>query len=79
MRAGDADALVYHTVRGYWLTRYLRERQPDLLKRLLSQRRDQKTLAHEIAQGLGIAETTFWQEIDNIVVAHFEKERGGDL
>lgn len=71
VRAGDADALIYHTVRGYWLTRYLQEQQPDLLKRLLSRRHDQKTLVHEMAQGLGIAEATFWQDIDGIVVAHF--------
>jgi hypothetical protein len=68
---GDRDALVYHYVSGYWLTRYLHETRPDLLRRLLAQRRSRKVLESDLAAAFGKSRKRFWREIDGMVAAHF--------
>lgn len=72
LRRGDLEGLVYHFVRGYWLTRYLDETQPALLRRLLARRFRPQALEEELAAALGLAPDTFWDEIDGVVVAHFQ-------
>jgi hypothetical protein len=71
LRSGDLEGLIYHFVRGYWLTRYLDETQPALLRRLLARRHLPHVLEGEIAAALDLAPATFWDEIDGRVVAHF--------
>lgn len=67
--------LIY--VRGYWLTRYLAETQPYLMKSLLNQHVSHQTLEENLASSLGIRTENFWVEIDDQVVAHFKQELPG--
>jgi hypothetical protein len=76
VRADDHDALVYHAVRGYWITRYLEESHPDVLVRLLSKRHSSRKTTAALAKALAIDPEELWQTIDGAVVAHFGA--GGD-
>jgi hypothetical protein len=67
----DSDALVYSYVRGYWLTRYLDETKPELLRELLSRKRSRKTLEADLAGAFGMTRDRFWDEIDETVASHF--------
>jgi hypothetical protein len=67
----DNDALVYSYVRGYWLTRYLDETRPELLRDLLSQRRSRKALETDLSGAFGMTRDRFWEEIDSTVASHF--------
>ena len=66
------EAIAYHGMRGYWLVRYLEEKCPDFLRRILSSRRDPKTIEREMASALGMKQESFWGEIDEVMVDHFE-------
>jgi hypothetical protein len=72
----DQDTFVYHCVRGYWITRYIEEIQPELLKSLLAQRLSHGVLENKVAAAFGMDRAEFWNTIDRIVVAHFEQEEG---
>jgi hypothetical protein len=71
LRSGDLEGLVYHFVRGYWLTRYLDETRPGLLRRLLSRRYERSELEREVAAALDLPPEGFWECIDGLVVDHF--------
>jgi hypothetical protein len=67
----DPDAAVYLYTRGYWITRYLDDTQPELLRSLFQQRQSQSALEAEMAAALGMEREAFWREIDGMVIAHF--------
>jgi hypothetical protein len=69
----NMDALVYHVVRGYWLTRYIMETQPDLLQGILAQRHSHGVLEGKVATALGMDREEFWRRIDGIVASHFKQ------
>lgn len=77
LRPGDKDALVYHYVRGYWITRYLQETRPELLQDMLSQRYRHRVLESKLATVFGMSRAEFWHKIDGIVVSHFKPEEKG--
>lgn len=66
------DAMVHHIARGYWLVRYLEEQHPGFLRRIFTQRGDEKAIARETAAELGMAPLDFWKDIDGRIAAHFE-------
>jgi len=68
------EVVVQLYVRGYWLTRYLVEIQPALMEKLLSLRISHQELEGFIASELDIGTDTFWQEIDQLVVAKYNFE-----
>jgi hypothetical protein len=70
----DPDAAVYLYTRGYWLTRFLDEAQPELLRDLLVERMPQQVLENRIADSLGISHEEFWNSIDQTLVAHFKQQ-----
>jgi hypothetical protein len=72
----DHDALVYHVTRGYWLTRYLQDTQPELLQGLLAQRYSHRDLEGRVAAGLGTGREELWSQIDRVVASHFKEEEG---
>jgi hypothetical protein len=72
---GDPDALVYLYARGYWLTRYVEETRPGLLRDLLSRRRRPDELEDKLAAAYGRRCEEFWDEIDGVLVSHF-RQRG---
>jgi hypothetical protein len=78
----DPEALIYQCVQGYWITRYLDETQPELLRGLLMERTRPPAVEGQLAVGLGLGPEGFWTHINSMVVAHFqqaEKSVGEDL
>ena len=73
----DQDAAVYLYTRGYWITRYLEDRQPELLRSLLQRRRGQSALETEVAAALGMEREAVWTEIDGMVVDHIGQAQAG--
>jgi len=66
------EAIAYHGMRGYWLVRYLEEEHPGFLRRMFSIHRDPKAIEREMIVELGMEPGRFWNQIDNVVVDHFE-------
>jgi hypothetical protein len=66
------DALVRLAVRGYWITRYLAETQPALLREQSAQRQPHEALEAALAAGLGLEPKEFWSQIDGLVLSYFE-------
>jgi hypothetical protein len=67
----DHEAIVYLYVRGYWITRFLEETQPGLLKQLLTQRFGHQELETRIASACGMSREAFWQQIDPMIASHY--------
>jgi hypothetical protein len=76
LRVGDEDALVELYARGYWLTRYIEETEPGLLKEVLSGGYRHKELERRIAAAYGKTLVRFWDEIDELLVSHFSEKDG---
>ena len=72
LRVGDADALVDLYTRAYWLTRYIQETQPKLLKNLLSRHSQAGEMEDKIAAAYGKSRELFWSEIDGVLVGYFK-------
>ncbi len=68
----DQDAVVYLYARGYWITRYVGEAHPELLKSLLVQHYPHRILEDKIAAACGMGYEEFWKEIDGILVSHYQ-------
>lgn len=68
------EEIILLYARGYWLTRYLVETQPELIYELLKEQTDQQELERSIAEVLGINKEVFWQEVDQLVIARYEQE-----
>jgi hypothetical protein len=68
------DLVFYHCVRGYWLTRYLEDTQPGLLRDLLRQKRSPATLESHVAAAYGMELSEFWKRIDDVIISHFKEE-----
>jgi hypothetical protein len=69
----DQDDVVYLYARGYWLTRYIEQTQPGLLKGLMSRRRPHGELESQIATAYGKGQEAFCREIDGLIVSHFSR------
>jgi hypothetical protein len=68
------DLVFYHCVRGYWLTHYLEDTQPDLLLDLLRQKHSHGTLESKVAATYRMEPGKFWKNVDDIVVSYFKEE-----
>jgi hypothetical protein len=78
--ASDPDSLLYLATRGYWITRYLAETRPGMLRELLTRGQSHEALESTLAAEFGMSREAFWRQIDGIVVAHFSSVaavRGG--
>jgi hypothetical protein len=67
----SVDDLVYMAVRGYWITRYLFETQPGLLREQLTHPQGRSALENKLAHALGIPRCKFMQQIDRRVISYF--------
>jgi hypothetical protein len=67
----DPDSMVYLAVRGYWITRYLAEVYPELLREQLAQRQPHEELEGALAKGLDLDDVDFWSEIEDRMVSHY--------
>lgn len=76
LRIGDRDTIMYQYVRGYWLTRYIEDTRPGLLKGLLTRLDHHNELESKIATAYGKKHEEFWGRVDRILVSHF-KQKGG--
>lgn len=72
--AVDPESMIYLAVRGYWITRYLAETRPTLLRSLLEQRQPQGVLEGRLAAELGIGKEGFSSGLDGLVIARFQHE-----
>jgi hypothetical protein len=70
----DPNAVVYLYARGYWLTRYIEETRPGLLKGLLARRYSHNELENKIASAYGMERQRFWGEIEGTVAARFKQK-----
>lgn len=70
-RAGNQAALLSQFARGYWLTRWIDETRPELIKALLSERRKPDELEEILARACAKDREQFWREIDGEILAHF--------
>jgi hypothetical protein len=73
LKIEDEEAMVDLYARGYWLTRYIEETQPGLLKGLLSRRYHHDELESKIAAAYGKRIEEFWGEIDEVLYSHFKR------
>ncbi len=64
LRVDDPQALISQYVRGYWLTRYIEETRPELLKDLLSKQYKQKEFEEKVAPAFGKDQKNFWKYIN---------------
>jgi hypothetical protein len=71
LRIEDEGASITLYARGYWLTRYLEETRPGLLKELLARRYRQDELEGQIASAYGKRPEEFWGEVDGVLSSHF--------
>ncbi|NIM95221.1 MAG: hypothetical protein GTO18_16105 [Anaerolineales bacterium] len=74
----DPDSMIYHYVRGYWITRYVLEADPESLVSLLKERMRSKELEQKLAASMEMSREQFWSEIDGIVANYFEKKYSPD-
>lgn len=65
------DQLIYLAVRGYWLTRYLAEEYPGLLREQLRRPSSPEALEGALAAGLALDPAGFWDQFEGRVVAYF--------
>ncbi len=63
----DQEGLIYLAVRGYWVTRYLVDTRPALLRKHLARRLPHDVLESTLAAELGVD----WSRIDGVVVSRF--------
>lgn len=65
------ENIAYYYTRGYWITRFLMEQHPGLLKQVLKKKQSALSLENQIASALGLSRHTFLNTIDDMVLAHF--------
>jgi hypothetical protein len=73
MRTHNKQWFLLQYIRGYWLTRYIDETRPELLKTLLAEPRTNTALEETLAAGYGKKVGRFWKEIDKELIAYFSQ------
>jgi hypothetical protein len=73
---GDPKALVDLYIRAYWVTRYIQETLPVLLRDALSERRDRQVLEAKLAGAYEIEPEEFWPEMIRLVASHHMQKEG---
>lgn len=76
---GDENTIVYQYALGYWLTRYLEDVHPGLLKDLFTRCNSPSQLESEIALALQESPSKFWEVINSRLLAHFVPGAPGPL
>lgn len=70
-RTSRLDNLLCLAVRGYWITRYLAEVHPALLREQLAHWQSHEALESALATGVGLDPEEFWPRIDDLAISHF--------
>ena len=71
MQTQSREQIILLYVRGYWMTRYLVENHPELIRELLSGGHTADDFEARIAAALEIPVNKFWQQVDPLLVDHF--------
>ena len=71
MQSQSREQIILLYVRGYWLTRYLVEKYPDLIQELLSGRHTAEDFDGRIAAALEIPIDEFWQQVDPLLINQY--------
>ncbi len=74
LSAQTREEIVLLYVRGYWLTRFLADTHQDMINTLLKEPRSPQELEGLIAERLKVSQNSFWQEIDQLLVATYNLE-----
>jgi len=61
----------------YWLTRYLEDTRPGLLKSLLGEMKSVRDFQHEVETAVGVDKDTFWQELRGEISEHYTDQTTG--
>jgi hypothetical protein len=69
LRVDDPQMLIAQYTRGYWLTRYIDETKPELLKELLAERISPEELEEKVASAFGKDRESFWKDIDRELIS----------
>jgi hypothetical protein len=68
------EDLVHGYVRGYWITRFLMDTNPGVLREVMKKKKSHRAIQKKIASALGISRRAFWGEIDGLVFSHFKEK-----
>ena len=71
----DADSWVYLYARGYWLTHYLMDVKPELVRQVLEERRPHRETEEQIAEAFGFGHEEFWKGIDELLLTYFVQRK----
>jgi hypothetical protein len=71
----DQEALLNIYARSYWLTRYIEETKPELLRTILTKRHSGSELEVRVAESYKMGAEEFWRDIDKILLTHFWKDK----
>lgn len=74
LRVDDPQALIAQYALGYWVTRYIDETQPELLKGVLRTRLEHTTLEERVASAYGKDLDSFWKDINCELISWFERQ-----
>ena len=69
------EAMLYHSLRGYWLVKYLEALSPGLLKELFALHSEGDTIEQAVIQKQNMETDEFWHTIDGQVASFFEGTR----
>jgi len=69
----DEKYTAFQVARGYWLTRYLYENLPELLRSFLHERLPRTEMEEKVAGALKIDPEELWVEVDALLVNYFTK------
>jgi len=68
------EQIILLYVRGYWLTRYLVEEHPDLLREMLAGQIKPADFETRVGEILKLPPGPFWQQIDPFLADHYTQE-----
>ena len=74
VKSQTRDEIILLYVRGYWLTRYLEDTQPDLVTELLKTKHSQQELEGLIAARLEVPRENFWQDLEKRIFETYHLE-----
>jgi hypothetical protein len=70
------QAMAMHSARGYWLVRLLEDTEPGFLKSVFSSHKKTDCIDILMAGLLKLPEESFWQQVDERILAHFQVNKG---
>jgi hypothetical protein len=73
LKVSDPNELIYFYARSYWMTRYIEETRPGLLKSLFDKRYRHKELESRLAAAYHLDYGEFWKTANQEAVKRFNR------